>query len=46
MTEWEDLTTNPPNCPRCDTASPAEWDPVLRLWFCPCCSAIFRLATA
>jgi hypothetical protein len=29
-------------CPACDAAALGEWDPVLRLFHCPTCSATWR----
>jgi hypothetical protein len=29
-------------CPGCDTATPGEWDDVLRLFHCPTCSTTWR----
>jgi len=30
------------HCPACDTAIVGEWDPVLRRFYCPVCSAMWR----
>lgn len=29
-------------CPQCDSTLPAEWDSLLAIWVCPCCSCTWR----